>query len=1226
MARLYNVDEWRRLPPTELKGYVNEYVGSVATDDPNQLAALMVQAVMLNIPVNTPKYRALERQSGNLPFDNLVLYATEYLTQKPSAGAIAGALRALAAPKSPPRVIAKPASPKREAALPLPSPRARPDAPRDPLPPAAPIGFPVRNVPVEAKVRFTALFDPRAWEQLPSATVHDLAELYANNYDARYTDTQLRNLLYRLVSMYVAEGTQAAVDLSGKAYTTFAELVQDAARYITGKAAIQGTFPVAQLPAAARPVLPALPAAALERLPLPDVAMEKPELPRLGSPQARFALPLPGEPPAMPVMPGARPQIGGPLPLPPLRGAGVLPFPGFGKAPLELPGLGDIIPLPAMPSKSTQIPRHLYNRAGLQYATVVDYLRDRDVKPNMEILRKLLQTKPYGTFDAMDILYIYQIPQLDVMKMSTAVIEPALAVDQLLDRFGKELKELSAREAALTAALAKGEDGKGLPGVQFFKGLPYVVLQTGAFSGASGFMGAKIPPARYVQEVGGVAVAVWSELYVHAPFLRNNARKISSLLSRFDANRIGVMRSASNARPTTELGLMVNNLPELLSQALNVPITDAARIEATIGLYKVPRDISLGAKQALFRLLGRNHTYYESLPIPSNLPVYIEDFIPEKDWKEFIPAFITRTVGPVKVVENPYELIPDIKVLAMCNERDVHLEFEQARAGLYTLDKADPTWMNATLALRDFNAMTYDRAYYWLAARGITFPYYEANVVGRLGPTYAVVAQVFDSGGLGATKEEALPTESNFMQQEVRTLSAPQIELVCRTFNIPDFELVTPDVLQAIIVRGYINPLPLPKRISDRHEIWKKLTPLHKKMLNNLYARTVDVIFFCNVERPPLIEQYILAYAEEYLDYMVQALGMVVPRGTTKADYVTGSLHLYNPLLERKKTDTDKEVELRDSELLDRLEAVVPYASRAELLEQFQFLARGGTGFFVPTERRCKNTTTLDYTGETSDKDIFLLGYGTLTDYYCYKISEVSAGFYGMGTTEDVFKYQIPSATQVRGYTPITKEAAHQVRKLVSVYLPELKGEELDDAKTLLVNIQRMDDIFEKGSVYDAEVHKVFVKLPLTARPLISQLLYQIFYLGMYARRWKGPPNPYPLIDKETWMDQCFIPEVATREPLTLILATMAALEKESKEALAFVEALRVVEHRDGAINQSSATTFAETFSLQYGARRGHTCIRIGSTILIGTGHYYLDLFFKEKIRDYDPLKIQKII
>ena len=935
--------------------------------------------------------------------------------------------------------------------------------------------------------------------------------------------------------------------------------------------------------------------------------------------------------------------------------------------PLVIPGLGAISQIPKAPARPVEIPSFMYSNNGFTVSSVQEYISTSGLEPNPAILRKVLTTKAYGDFDVSDLLYIYQVP-LDVVRKSftRANVEPIYAIVQIIERARAAIATFEAKQRVLAAEMKRGtpipdilENPQLKDSVVLVGGLPVVQFTFDNIDIRGGIGGLKIPPHKLIGSISRIPTVIWSEAYSGTrEELIGNARKVAWVVATSKIPPITLRPDQDySTAPLTDIYATVLNLPEIYAPHSFGGMDHFGAAKATLSSIHWPRTLSPGGHQALLRYLDRNPNVNDVILRPRGHPYAIEDYIIEDVWRT-LPIEIRRTTGPVKIVDNPYLLIPDFRLLAIAGERSVSVEFETAASTLYALDQIEPDWSQVILR-KSIYELTWPQAYYYMAARGIRFPYYEVDHVNmqELHNTFAITVPIQDAGGLGVDEKDARPNRVGFLTDEIKNLRPMYIEMICHAFNIPDFELVTPTVLRRIVERGFINPLPLEPQVAARHEIWKGLTPLQKAMLSRLYkVERIDVGQFTSTQ-PPIqsVEHYILAYKPEYVDTFIHDLEMVVPNHVSKEEYLTSSLHLYDAYLKRATAGTFVVEELSDFEILLRLRAWIAYDTREQLVERAKYYIQGGVGFFIPFERHCVNVDTFDYVYTTKDPNIFLVSYGSLQTYYCYTIFDMRAGL--EPTEEGIYRYRLPlpnEENKPQNFQQIPREVVGQAATLVRDWQDQLIHEEdRMEAKDFLLNIVRINDVFERGTVYDAEQFKLFIRLPLEVRPLIQQLLHQIFELGMYARRWRGPPNPYPLTDKETWMDQCFVAEAATATPVDRVLDTMAQIggrprmeekiiDPKTKKvtgvrihpemkgvyppALTWFMNLHVVEHIDGKINQSATQPFSDLWSKQYGEARGHTCIRIGSRFMIGTGHYYLQLFFKETIPHYDPTKLEKIV
>lgn len=943
---------------------------------------------------------------------------------------------------------------------------------------------------------------------------------------------------------------------------------------------------------------------------------------------------------------------------------------------ITIPGLGQVRAIPQAPIRPILNARFHYDKHGYNTTTVQQMIKASYSHPNQEALKRVLEQKLYGTFDIGDLLFIYQI-NLDLVRASigSVSVEPFYAVPQLLARGDAALKQYAQDISVLAEAMRKGESlaeiKRALPGhVIEYSDLPAIAYGQGPITITGGLGGLALPAHELITYINLIPTVNWSFAYSKQAMPIGAARKIAYLLSRspIPVKTVDPGRDMTNVPVTIELIDNILNLPEIYEALLHREhkVYTPATVTELITQATPPHNVSIGGEEALIRYIAR-HPKIKEVKKPQGMPYRLEDYIPDNVWNS-LPVEITRTGGPVLVPGNPYDRIPDWWVLLIASDRGQYPAFEVAKTVMFNLDEVEPEWKNTTLR-SPIDTLSVKQCLYYMAARGITVPYFEEAKVSNQGfrVMTKVAVGVTDAGGLGEDEKGAQPNRKGFLHSQIAALAPVYIEIICRILNIPDWELVNPVVLQRIVERGYINPLPLDEKIAKRHEIWKKLTPLQKAMLSSLYGvERIDVVRFCNTEpRPKSIEHYILSYSAENLTCIIKNLGIYVPPNIRPDEYVTQSLHLYDSYLNRRSPATQVIAELSDTEILKRLNAYPPYQSRGELVAAARSLLAGNPGFFItfPNNRNCLNEMTIDFVSETKDETLFLISYGTLQQYYCYEISDIWASLNANEEGQYKCRLPLPSvAGQAAKYQDIPRANVNQAQVLVMMWKDSLRSpDDKKNAEALLLNIVRINDIFEQGSVYDAELFKQFVKeIPLGARPLIQRFFHQLFELGMYARRWKGPPNPYVMTDKESWMDQCFVPEVATAEPNRKLLVTMKELgefklnheakvsyseyrevkEKKNEElvsitknvstVLEWVMAVHTVEHIAALTLQQAqiqgVLALSDTWSKQFGDRRGHTCIRIGSRTTIGTGYYYLLLLFKESIKGYDPTKLEKIV
>lgn len=216
----------------------------------------------------------------------------------------------------------------------------------------------------------------------------------------------------------------------------------------------------------------------------------------------------------------------------------------------------------------------------------------------------------------------------------------------------------------------------------------------------------------------------------------------------------------------------------------------------------------------------------------------------------------------------------------------------------------------------------------------------------------------------------------------------------------------------------------------------------------------------------------------------------------------------------------------------------------------------------------------------------------------------------------------------------------------------------------LIKAIDKVSESIRGNNEYDRVVLKEFNKLSRKypdTRPLIKQFLLEYFYLGMYMRRWKGPGNPYPYKKAETVAVEGEGEEGYNKAGVLALMTphvakvndTLNSIKSISKEAAKFLSDLRLVKHHEGEVTQqlpnesgSLKNSIGENLEYTIGKRilvvdekgrpvlndKGkqkyevqNRCVRTSSPSFIGSGAYYLDLFYGEKVPDYDITKVESM-
>lgn len=428
------------------------------------------------------------------------------------------------------------------------------------------------------------------------------------------------------------------------------------------------------------------------------------------------------------------------------------------------------------------------------------------------------------------------------------------------------------------------------------------------------------------------------------------------------------------------------------------------------------------------------------------------------------------------------------------------------------------------------------------------------------------------------------------------------------------------------LAHGYLSPSIMDKYgvIVSRHETIRKLPTAIKNILYGLYSASNDV----QVAKatPHKLEPFIMLATEEHHSQVIQMLGIVVP--ITRVDalaYLRDNIIQYRDVATRSpnlKMQDRLSITLHfakcltDYELLAVMSAYWVYNSREQLLLRFERLKQT-PGWFVPLKQRwCQNEETTLLT-ETSDMTTFMVAFGTFALHHCYELGELAAGFHRRDNHhEDEQGNEVAVAdgdfvfTNPQG-AAFNREEVMALRELVTQY----RGQE--DAQTLLDRIdQGLASLIEKTQ-YDQGLVNMHRQLTTDDKTKIDQWLEQLFFTGMYLRRWQGPGHPYPIRHKETKTN--IAPEVLSTPAIYRLTEIRNSL---SSRGQAFVNDLRVVAFLTDSIVQDRNSIGAMIRQVN----NGTYCIRMASSRYVGTGFYYRRLLYHKAVANFDPRQVEHII
>ena len=518
---------------------------------------------------------------------------------------------------------------------------------------------------------------------------------------------------------------------------------------------------------------------------------------------------------------------------------------------------------------------------------------------------------------------------------------------------------------------------------------------------------------------------------------------------------------------------------------------------------------------------------------------------------------------------------------------------------------------------------------------------------------------------------------ANVTTEEYQTITnqrSPSIlkKLLREKYGTDDIMLLDDNHLLFIASRGYILPDAKIQETKKRYEEIKKYSNILIQKLRRLYDLTniprdnIDELKYAIAsEDPHPLEPLIVYFKQEVIDntkislkqkfdissqYSKQ-IGMIIPPTVErKGTYFWNNVHLYKHILTRPATIgpidknllsagvlTNKEVKhmlkrYTDQEIFQYTGVYLPYTSRNGILDNVNDI-RQNMKFFIPVVRACANEDTITTFDETADINIFIIGYGTMFEYFCYNLDDFMESFreFAIEGLEGVtaFRFRKPNE-------PAEDFTTQEIQELVTLLenYPNMEGVPamINRLRNGLQRVREMTD-------YDRQILTTFNGLPANDKPIVREWLHQLFNTGMYMRRWKGPGNPYPILRGDT---QGPDPNIKVNEQLQILgyhpvirkpdgkyppFSVSGITTRLTKDGQKFVNDLRSIEYVRG--EGDVRTPRQQTRTIGYyldRVRKGNMCIRMASSIFVATGSYYVGVFFEEDIPGFDPAQVARIV
>jgi hypothetical protein len=304
-----------------------------------------------------------------------------------------------------------------------------------------------------------------------------------------------------------------------------------------------------------------------------------------------------------------------------------------------------------------------------------------------------------------------------------------------------------------------------------------------------------------------------------------------------------------------------------------------------------------------------------------------------------------------------------------------------------------------------------------------------------------------------------------------------------------------------------------------------------------------------------------------------------------------------------------------DQELLTTVGVPMEYVNRGEIIANiFNLLSENG--FFILTQinpDRASNTRTtlMEEFNEIPSPYVVC---GKLFQYIVYTLEELNAAFRMQGDEIEFTRPDRPNQSFNTDEIGTLNEILPRITRLNP------------DLETIVTEVR---DKIVRGLITRSDrdrnttiVHRHLREASREVKDQVKEIFMNIFYAGMYMRRWRGPGNPYPVTEAETLGRSD--PQPQSILTLGHVSEGMEQLQLMSggQDIRDLIETLRVVNVESGG-----EYTFTERNLFQYIGiiASGQSCIRMASVPLITSAYYYLLTFFQYVIPNVELTRLVTI-
>ena len=511
----------------------------------------------------------------------------------------------------------------------------------------------------------------------------------------------------------------------------------------------------------------------------------------------------------------------------------------------------------------------------------------------------------------------------------------------------------------------------------------------------------------------------------------------------------------------------------------------------------------------------------------------------------------------VLLVDNPYKLMSS-RMINKLFPVDDNLSMDEITS---ILNISDPPEKIKSVLLRKTNNGDTD-LYYYIASQGIRYSKLNINVIKnkRLLSLFITLVQF----GLYSMP---LPSEAI---EEIKSFGI-ELQYVLEYWDIKNITKLT------LMYKYLLSPShPFPKIC-----MWNRWSDIQKKLIRLKYGIR-DSESFNNRKT----EDWYDLLIDSYPNISMESLGMA----SNNNEYFLENIYNYPNPKEEPSVLNEKNIrKFTDISILKNIP--IHHFSRDYLLDISSKLLKEEKTFFIPL--KCESINLIDATLE-STRENFIIAHGKINSYTAHTIEELMGSISNYGT----FIYEgFPSKLSL-----ISENEILNLESLIEYIL--------DSSLSYPSSLYELRDVITKHMIEKSTI------IPHPKCDILN-VLKIIFEIGMYQRRWIGPPSPYPMKKSDTLRLDFNLDEMMTIH--------YTRLEKELNEEIKNdIYPLRICKIIAGI--EVPETDYGLDFKKYHSmVVSGDECVRVASSVYIATASYYARKFYNHTFEGYSASELDPI-